>query len=68
MNKLKDKKAAQYVGIGLSLGAGFGIVFGDAIFGDVGTGLALGAGIGLTFGAAFSAGSKKKNDNEDISD
>ncbi len=54
---------AAYVGTGLALGAGLGIVFGEIVFGDIGIGLTLGAGVGLTLGAALKA-RKKKNDSE----
>jgi len=44
---------SQYIGIGVSLGAGFGLVLG-AIMHNVGLGLVLGAGLGTAFGAVWA--------------
>ncbi|MBT3345179.1 MAG: hypothetical protein HN404_19435 [Gemmatimonadetes bacterium] len=53
------------MGIGIALGAGLGIVFGDFLFGEVGIGLVLGAGVGISLGAASSrrsSGNAEKSD------
>lgn len=62
MVELNDSgKSQKHIGLGVALGAGLGIVFGEAFFGDVGIGLALGVGIGVALGAASSKRSKKKD-------
>ena len=49
----------NYVDMGTSLGAGFGLVLGAGIH-NVGLGLVLGAALGTAFGAAFAR--KKSKD------
>ncbi|GEM_PF-2672714 len=48
---MSSKKEPQYVGMGLSLGAGLGIVFSLLADWNLGLGIALGASLGLTVGA-----------------
>ncbi len=52
-----SEKDRRYTGIGSALGMIFGIVFGQAIFGNVGVGLALGMIFGVVIGVAISRAS-----------
>lgn len=72
MRKPRDEKTSHYVGLGVAfgsgIGAGFGIILGEAVFGNIGTGLAvcsgMGVSIGIIFGAALDARQTKKNANQ----
>lgn len=76
MSQLSGQNKSKYVVLGLTfgagIGAGFGIVLGSAVFGDVSIGLTLGAGsgacLGLVFGAAFAARKMRHNDGEKSGD
>jgi len=52
MNEKKKSITSKNIkmGLAIAIGAGLGIVFGEAVFGSAAAGLANGAGIGLVLG------------------
>lgn len=52
------------MGLGISLGGGLGIIFGEVLFNDVGIGLAIGAGVGIALAVPHATITKNNNDEE----
>jgi hypothetical protein len=48
-------EGVEYLGLGIALGAGLGVVFGQLLFDDLAIGIAIGTGIGLTVGSGLMA-------------
>lgn len=51
----EHNKAPSYTGLGLLIGAGFGLIFGLFFENNFPIGIAIGAAFGLMFGAALEA-------------
>jgi hypothetical protein len=60
----KKRNTKNDMGLGIALGAGLGIIFGEIVFDDVGIGIAIGAGVGIALGGAYTTVSNNKNKSE----
>jgi hypothetical protein len=56
-----DSKDASNAGIGLAIGAGFGLAIGT-ITGNIGLWMSIGAVLGLVFGAGLTRQDKRRKD------
>lgn len=54
-----------YTGVGIALGAGLGVVFGQLVFDNISIGIALGIAVGLVIGAALDARRRKTPPQDD---
>ncbi|MDP2562594.1 hypothetical protein [Psychrobium sp. 1_MG-2023] len=46
-----SKPKSNSMGLAIAMGAGIGLVFGEALFGSVSLGLVIGAGTGVVYGS-----------------
>ena len=63
--KKKDQQTvATYMTLGMSIGAGMGIIYGIAVFDNIALGLPIGVGAGMAIGIALGQAKTKKDKAE----